>query len=486
MTEENPGVEQDATATADDVENEEELDAEAKLKEAIRVETEDIGTLRTKLTITIPRATIDERLDEQFSELKRDAVVPGFRKGRAPLKLIEKRFGSDVGDEMVSKLVGSSYLAAVEKTDLKTLGDPLIWAKVREEDEDGKERGEPVEKLVSVERALGVMELPKDGDMTFSCEVELRPEFELPKLKKIPVEKPKIGITDDDVRAEIDRLRGMRGHFAPVEDAVQEDDFVVADMSLSVDGQVEREERNVAVAARMQRVEGVTLDLGEAMKGKKSGDTVTVEGTFDDDYEKLEYRGKKASFTLTIQDVKRLELPPLDAEFLESMGFDSEKELTEHTRTDLEMRLSSVIRRGMRGQYLLDNTKLEVPSGLSHRQTDRLVARRMVDMYRRGVPEQTVEKQADELRARAGEDTVNELKLFFIMEKIAEKMEIDVADDELNGAIAMIAQHQNKRFDRVRDVAVKAQMGNRGGNTGPSASSPPAPQRSTASITRAT
>ena len=460
MTEENPAVDEETTAVADEDGADEQLDDDAKLKEAIQVETEEVGPLRKKLTITIPRDTIDERMSDQFSELKRDAVVPGFRKGRAPLKLIEKRFGDDVGDELVSKLVGSSYLAAVEKTELKTLGDPLIWARVPEEGQDGSHSGQPAEKLVTIEKALRVMELPSEGPMTFACEVELRPEFDLPDLEKIPVEKPTVQITDADVSTELDRLRGIRGHYAPVEDAIQDDDLVVADMTMSVEGKVIKEEKNVAVAARTQRVDNVTLDLGKALPGKKAGETVSVEGTCDDDDENLEHRGKKATFTFAIQDVKRLELPPLDEEFVGMLGFDSKKELTEHTRADLEARLSSVIQRGMRGQigkYLLENTKLEVPSGLSHRQTDRLVARRMVDMYRHGIPESTIEKQADELRARVGEETVNDLKLFFIMEKIAEKMEIDVADDELNGAIAMIAQHQNKRFDRVRDELAKNQ-----------------------------
>ena len=111
--------------------------------------------------------------------------------------------------------------------------------------------------------------------------------------------------------------------------------------------------------------------------------------------------------------------------------------------------------RGQIGKYLLENTDVEVPPGLTQRQTDRLVMRRMVDMYQQGLPEQAVQKNLDELRARAGEDAVSELKLFFIMEKIAEQMEIDVGDDELNGEIARIARQQGKRFDRVRDELAK-------------------------------
>ena len=442
-------------------ESADELDEAAKLKEAISVETEDVGTLRKKLTITIPRETLDERLNDQFSELKRDSVVPGFRKGRAPLRLIEKRFGSEVGDQLVTKLVGGSYLAAVEKEDLKTLGDPLIWVEAPlDAEEDGRRSKETAEQLLSLDKALPYMELPSEGPMAFSCEVELRPEFELPKLEEIPIEKPTVEFTDDDVQHEIDRLRSMRGQYVPVEEPIQADDLVIADLTMVVAGEVVRDEKNVTLAARPQQVDGVSLDdLGKVLEGKKAGDTVMLEAGIGDDHEKLEFRDKRAEFTISIQDVKRLQLPSVDKEFLESLGFDSEEELKDHVRSALETRLESLVQRGLRGQigkYLLENTPIDVPSGLSKRQTDRLVTRRMVDMYQRGLPEQTVTKQLDALRTRAGEDAVTELKLFFIMEKIAEQMEIEVGDDEMNGEIARIARQQGKRFDRIRDELAKS------------------------------
>jgi trigger factor len=455
MAEENTGVEEALESETDA----EEQDEAAKLKEAIDVQVEEVGSLRKKLTITIPRETLDERLGDQYNELKRDAVVPGFRRGHAPLKLIEKRFGSEVGDQLVSQLVGGSFMAAVDKIDIKPIGDPLIWVNMPE---DGKSKGsgKTVEKLVSVDTALEFIELPDSGAMTVSCEVEIRPEFDLPELKEIPIERPKVEIGDDDVQTEIDRFRSMRGQFVPVEGGtVEEDDLLVADVSIVVDGESIFDEKNGTLAARSQRIGGLEIDdFGKAVVGKKTGATVKLTATVGDDHENLDLRGKTADLEVTIHDIKRLELPPMDAAFVESLGFDSEKELTEHVKANLTARLDSVVQRGLRGQigkYLLDSTKLDIPAGLSQRQTDRLVTRRMVDMYQRGIPKQEIDKNVDELRARASEDAAHELKLFFLMEKIAEEMEIDVTDDEMNGAVAMIAQQQGKRFDRVRDELSK-------------------------------
>ncbi len=462
MTDEQTGLEEEPTS-ADDVEDasgeqgdveeaSEEQDETAKLKEVIDVVVEDVGTLRKKLTITVPRDAIDERLGDQFSELKRDALVPGFRKGHAPMALVEKRFGGEVGDQLISQLLSASYMAAVEKEDIKALGDPMVWVPGRRE-QDG-------EKLMTIDKAILEMKLPPDGPLTYSAEVELRPQFELPELDGIAIEKPTVTIADEDVDGEIDRLRALRGHYVPVSDgAVQADDLVVVDLTMKIDGEVIKEEKNVAMSARGQVIEGVVVDkLGESLVGKKPGDTATVEATVGDDHENIDHRGKQASFEVAVHDIKRVELPALDDAFAETLGFDSVDDLRGQARSALEARLDSVIQQGLRGQvgkYLLEKCEMELPSGLSQRQTDRMVARRKVALYQQGMAEQDIDKHMDDLRASAGEDTVKELKLFFIMEQVAEAMELEVHDDELNGAIASIAAHQGKRFDRVRDELSK-------------------------------
>jgi|GEM_PF-84048 len=471
MTDDDTTVEQDET-TQDQVEGadvateelSEEEQAQAKLKEAIQVTREDIGPLRVKLTVTIPEDTINERRSEQFQELKREAAIPGFRKGHAPLELVEKRFASDVGEDIKARLVGNAAMVALEKEELNALGDPLFWGVDVEEriGENQQTETSEVEKLIPMDKALETMKLPRSGDLTFSCEVELKPEFELPELEKIPVEKPAFGIDDDDVDSEIQRMRSHLGTYKPVtEGAVEEDDLLYAAMRCTVDGNVIESDENFEVPARDTHVKGVRLTgLGEALVGKKAGDTVTIEADVPEDHESMDIRGKKATFEFNISEVKRLDIPPVDEDFLSSVGLESEEELRDHIRGMLEADVEQTLKRGMReqvGAYLVNNTKMEVPEGLSQRQTDRSVARRMMDMYQMGLPEAEIKKYSDEMRAKAHDQAVYDLKLFFILERIAEDREIEVPEEQINAAIAQIARRSNKRFDRVRDELSKGE-----------------------------
>src|SRR5262249_20986464 len=162
------------------------------------------------------------------------------------------------------------------------------------------------------------------------------------------------------------------------------DDLLICDVAMSVGGEQIKKDENVRLAARAQRVEGVTLEkLGEVLVGSKAEQTKKIEGTIPDDYEKAELRGKTAKFEITIHEVKRLALPPLDEAFLQSVGADSEKELREFVKGQMERELDATIKRGMFGQlqrYLLEKTKIELPEGLSRRHVDRAIIRRIVEL----------------------------------------------------------------------------------------------------------
>ncbi len=422
-----------------------------QLKEKIGVNVEEVGPLRKKLTVAVPREFITAQLDEQYSELRRDANVPGFRKGRAPRRLLEKRFGSEVGDTLVQQLVTTGYMAAVEKIDLKVIGDPMVWI---------REKGSDTPTLVDVQKALDTIELPAEGALEFSCEVEVRPEFELPELKNIPIQRPNVTVSDEDINRHLERVRGLRGHYHTLPDgAVESDDVIMADIRMTSGGVEIKQQENVRMAARPQTIDGVPIDnLGEALKGARVGDLRQVSGQISDDYVKEEYRGKTAEFEIKVREIQRLHLPELNEEFIKSIGFDNEQELRDWAKADLESRLSEQVHRAMAGQvyrYLLDNTKFELPERLSDRQTGRVMVRRMLDLYRQGMPPAEVEKHLDQVKTGAREDTLRDLKVFFIMEKLAEKIEVDINESEINNVIAGIAQRQGRRFDRVRDELAK-------------------------------
>lgn len=437
--------EADGAVAGEEGEEKAEPELKDRLKEVIEVQVEEVGTLRKKLTITVPRGTIDEQSNEQYGELKREALVPGFRKGRAPRRLLEKRFGSEVQETLVQQLVLSGYLAATEKTDLKVLGDPLVWA---------TEKGAQTPTLVDPQKAIELITIPDDGPLTFSCEVEVRPEFELPELEGIPVTKRVLEIKEEDVAAEVDRLRKLCGTHEDVEGPVQTDDVVVADLKMTCEGAVLKEQAEVRIAARAQMVDGVVLEkLGEALVGAKVEDVRVVSGRIPDSYVKAECRGKQADFEFKVRQIQRLSVPSME-DVVTRLGFESEQEIRDYVKKDMESRLGEMVRRDMGAQvyqYLLDNTSFDLPGGLSERQVAQVVMRRMIDLYAQGVPQDEVQKQLDEMKTKVREDVVRELKLAFIMEKVAEQCEVEVAEGEINAQIAAIAQRQNQRFDRVRD-----------------------------------
>ncbi|NOX59654.1 MAG: trigger factor, partial [Planctomycetes bacterium] len=345
----------------------EEQSLQDKLKDAISVKVEEVGSLRKKLVISIPRASIDEQLDERYDDLRDKAQVPGFRPGRAPQKLLEKRFGSEVGEEVNHKLVSNAYLAGIEKESLDPLGDPLIRVSVTETraDEGGKDQEVSVEQLLPMGEALEHLACPAEGDWDIECEVEVRPVFEIPELKGIKITKPALKVTKKDVTEEIKRFNMMRGTYKPVEDGKSiADDILVGTFKVTCDGNVIKSEDDAELAVRDQRYDGILLEgFGKASTGMKVGDVVTLDTTLPDDYTDIELREKTAKCELEISLVKRLEVPEIDAAYLETMGFESKKEFEDHVQDTMEQSLRQKVRQEMRNQareHLLKNADFDI------------------------------------------------------------------------------------------------------------------------------
>lgn len=415
-----------------------------ELKKEVQAEIKDIGVLRKELHVTVPAKIIADHLDHNYDELRHDAVVPGFRKGHAPRRLVEKRFGSEVRESLTTSIVGQSFFAVVENNDLDVLGDPLFQIT----------SGEEV-KIVDLDEAMEHLKLPESGDFSYVCEVEIKPEFELPELKGIEVKTPQVAITDEMVDAELLRQRKIRGRYEPLPDAAaEEDDLLVADVTLSIEGSQIKQEENVAFGVRPGWFEGISLPtLAKTLEGVKIGETRSAEVEIPDDYERADLRGKTGQFEFKIHEIKRLVPQPM-ADFLQSGGFDSEEELRDFAHSAMEGERDEMIECAKKEQviqHLLEATKLDLPEKLSARQTERTVLRRMVDLRQRGVPEGDIGAHIDELRTSAQEEVVRNLKIGFILAKVAEQLEIEVTDEEVNTEIARIARQYQRRFDRIRD-----------------------------------
>jgi len=393
------------------------------------VAVEDVGTLKKKITVTVSRERIDAKLDEMFGQLRRSAQVPGFRPGRAPRRLIEKRFGKEVAQDVRNAIIGESMGGAIEKSRLQTLGEPSI--------------------------DLEEVELPEGGEMSFSFEVEVMPRFELPELKGIKVTRSPFEVTDERVDEHLRYLAEGRASFEEGTGPAGEGDIVTADARIFGEGIDELRREGLTLRVAPGQVEALPLvDLGKALTGKKVAQSATIKITVPEAHPNEQWRGKEVSVEITISKLRKRVLPEVNDEFAEAMGFDSLAELRRFVSERLESRAESQIRRAMREQiveYLLDNTQFDLPEGYVARHTDRSLQRRYVDLLQRGVSQERIEENLTELQAAASEQALKELKSSFILRRIAEDEGISADESEVNARIARMAQSVNRRPDRLRE-----------------------------------
>jgi len=397
---------------------------------AYSFQAEDTGTLKKTITVTVPEARIDAKRDELFGELGQSAQVPGFRIGRAPRRLVEKRFGKEVSQDVCAGLVGEGLGYVSEHAEFRTIGEPDL--------------------------KLDEIDLPDEGDMTFSFEVEVAPEFDLPDLTGIPVEKVAFQVDDERVDEYIDQMRQRQPKFEEVsEGAAAERDIVIADTTVRIEGidtPVTSTDTPLRVSAG--QIEGLPLlELGSALVGKAAGDTATLSVTVPQSHPNEEWRGKQADIEIAVTRLRRRILPEIGPEYAESMGFDSMAELRQFVREQMEAQVVSEVRQAMRdqvGRYLLDHTAFELPTDIAARHTARVLQRRYVDLIYQGVPRDRIEENITELQAAAETEAARDLKLQFIVGKIARTEDVEADEGEINSRIAAIAARNDRRPERVR------------------------------------
>jgi trigger factor len=399
------------------------------------IKIEDAGPATKKVTVEIPKERIETKLAEQFKELRQQAVIPGFRPGKVPQKLIEKKFASDVREQVRRSLLSESYEQAVEKNNLQVLGEPEF------------ENAESVQ--------------IKDGEgLNYSFQVEVQPEINLPDLKGLKVKKPKVAVNDENVEQAMQNLREQQGALVPVEDrGVQAKDYLTADVHIKLDGNVVAHQHDAQIISRAGRINGIQIDdLDKQLEGLKSGEKREFTVKVPDTHPNEQIKGKDVQVEVELKDVKKLELAEINEEFLEGLGFANEQELRDALREQMVERITFDVAQSMReqvNQHLMDNTNVELPTKLSDRQADKVVQRRAMDLMMRGVPQEQIAANVEKLRSGAKDEAIRELKLFFILQKIAGDKNVDVDEAELNGRIAMLAAQRGQRPEKLKQSMSK-------------------------------
>lgn len=404
-----------------------------------QVQIENAGPARKVIHIEVPAELIAAKLEDNFLSLQHEAMIPGFRRGHAPRKLLERRFGGDVRKEVTNQIVGESYTAAVEKNELRVLGQPDI-------------------------KDADKLQLPDTGPMKIEIEVEVVPDVKLPELTGIEVKKPVVETGDAQIDAEINRIGELYGQPKPV-DRSAHGDVVAADLTIKAkDGSVLEQQNGVRlmVPGESRKFKGVVAgilveDLGNQLADHKPGDTVTIQATGPERHENEKLRGQELTIDAAITGVERMH--PMTAEQLvEAMGLENNDQLRERVKEQLQRRAESQQRSAMSEQiidHLLASTEVELPEKLSARQAENILRRRAMEMMYQGAKSEDIEQQLAELRASSEEAAGRELKSLFVIDAVARQLEIEVSEAEVNGRVAEMAAYRGIRPERAREEMAK-------------------------------
>lgn len=404
------------------------------------VTIEDAGPSLKKMTIVVPAETVDETLSASLDTLAAEAALPGFRKGRAPRRLIERRFGPTVRSEAKGQIISEAFREAVAEHELKVIGNPTADGIDKLELEDGK-------------------------PFRFEIEVEVAPEFDMPSIEGFDVKKPVINVTDKMVTDEIEKIRVNEG--ALEEQEVAEPGDYITGHAIMIGGDENEEFYNIDGAVIQKptadkdgkgMILGIMVDDFDAQLGSpKSGDEVTVKAKGPELHEIEGVRNADLTITFKVQRIDRIIPADLDS-IVARFGMSEADQLRQAVKTRLTQQAMIEQLRVQHQQILrtLDRAvDMELPTRLTAGQAQRTLDRRRLDLLYRGVDEQQIEEHMAELRAASEKIARRDLKLFFILERAAEQLNVQVREEEINGRIAAMAAQRGMRPERLRQQIIQ-------------------------------
>ncbi len=414
-------------------ENNENLNAETTGEEITKLnlttQVESKGACVRHITVRVARSDVERYLDQDYSELVKTAFVPGFRVGHAPRRLVEARFKEDVSDRVKMNLIMDSLSQVNDQQDLAPISEPDL---------------DPES-----------VKLPEDGDLVYEYDQEVRPEFTVPDWKGLKIEKPVREITDADVTESLQNVLARYAHLDTKEGEAVLGDYVNVAMKFTHEGKTLSQADDEVIRLRpiLTFRDGKIENFGELLAGKKAGDEVVGVATLSEDAPNYLLRGQKIDVAITLKEVKQLVLPELTKAFLEEIGFESEDELLKAIRTRLDRQLEYQQQQSARRQIteqLAVGADWELPPELLRRQTERELARFVMELQRSGFDDQQILSYENVLRQNQSKATATSLREHFIFEKIAENENIEDTPEDYDLEIALMGYQSGESPRRIR------------------------------------
>jgi len=396
----------------------------------MKVNMENLSSTQRKLMVTVPADVVKAERDAIFKEIYQIAKVKGFRPGKAPVKVVESMYKGEILSETMQKLLSKTLEDALREAEVNPINRPEIT---------------PPDKI----------ELDKDFEYTVVFEV--LPEIDLGQYKELKLKKEKMVVKDDDVELSIKHLQDHKAQTAPYENkiAVKEGDVVIVDFQGSLDGEpikdLKREDVQFVVGEQK-----IIPEFEEAVLGMKKEEEKEFDVTYADTFPIEEARDKAVHYVLTLKDVLKRTLPPVDDELAKSIGLESLDELKTKIKEDLghqlEKQAQTKMRRELMDLLVENNPSIEAPLSLVEQEAERLVESIQQNAQQQGAPPmELTEEQLQEVRDHA----LRNVKASLVLGEISRKEEISVSDEDINENLGAIAQQYNMDTAQIRELYEK-------------------------------
>ncbi len=354
---------------------------------------EDISQTKKRLKIEVPQSAIEKEFADAFGRLRAKVKLPGFRQGKAPVDLLERRFGKEVESEVLEKVVSESYREALKEAGIIPVATPVF--------EEG-------------------VDFKRDTPLSMTLTVEIMPTLQTPVYEGMTVKDIPVAVSEEDIEGTLKRLRADKTPYEPSEEGLSAGDIAVIDIR---DGALEFNDQLVRIGDKI-----FPSALSAGLSGKKKGDTANLKVSFPEGFHITGLAGKEADISASVKEVKKPNPPALDGEFAKDVGFDSLDALKGHIREELLKAKTDAVRRIQKAEAMkkvVEANEFEVPGSLLERELAHLLAE----------TRQEGKEGADALREKLRPSAERNVRAGLLLEAIGRKEAIEVSEEELKGEL---------------------------------------------------
>ena len=386
---------------------------------------EDISSTKKRLKIEIPADILEKEYSDSLNKIRQRARIPGFRQGKAPVNMIEKRFGDEIRSELLEKLVPTYYAQAVKEADLA----PVTMPKIETD-----------------------LDLRRNEPLVFSLTIEVRPKIDTLNYSGMAVNHVEVSVDDREVDETLKGLQNDRAMFEAVDREIRDDDLLIIDY-VKLDPTGEKE---------LSTAKDQIMNLGnkltpqgilDGLLNKKKGDTVEIVLPDVVDKDLKEDTGRGNRLRITIREVKEKKLPEIDSEFAKDFGHESLDILKEKIKEGIHAAKQGHETKQQKAKIvdtLVDSHAFDVPESLINAELQHLITNeRHADNPVKHEDDASAKKIDAEMEEKFRPKALRNVKATIILDAIAEKENITVSEAEMKGRISLIAKQLQATPDAV-------------------------------------